>query len=111
MKVPTSMLKHALTKLLIRCLSYLVPLEDVIGHAVQNAAVKKVAEEVRAASEAADRVLDNAFHDLLVANTQAKALHAKRLALIKAAPHVVTPEGAAGLVAAAAVSATVTPQG
>lgn len=105
------MLKHALTNVLIRLLSYLVPLEDIIGHAVQNAAVQKVAKEVQEAQAAIDLAFTKEVTAVGQAWEAATALHAKRLAIVKAAPHVVTPEGAAGLVAAAAVSATVTPQG
>jgi len=96
---------------LLWCLAKLWPIEDIIGEAVKQAAKSKVAREVASTVAALERGFLAEMHAAHVEHDRLVAAHKARLAALDSVPHLVTPEGAASLVAAAADSATVNPQG
>lgn len=104
-------MKQALANALLWVLAKLWPLEDILGHAVKQAARSKVAREVAASTAALERAFLAEMDHASAKHAEMVALHQKRLAAVIEAPHLITPEGAAVLVATAANSATVIPQG
>lgn len=104
-------MKKTIGNALLFLLAKLWPLEDIIGHAVKQAAKTKVAAEVALAVRAFDRSLARTLKAAMDLHAADVARHKARLAALDSVPHLVTPEGAAVLVATAANSATVTPQG
>lgn len=104
-------MKKTIGNALLFLLAKLWPLEDIIGHAVKRAAKIKVAAEVAHAIAQAERAFVGECQAVQAVFRADRARHLARLAALDSVPHLVTPEGAAVLVATAANSATVTPQG
>jgi hypothetical protein len=96
-------MKNTLVGILVHLLSYLVPLEDAISLLVKKAAATKAAKEadmaIRATDSAALRIVNSAIERAEMIQNHAREEHAQRVAYVKASAHVVTPEGAAALVA------------
>jgi hypothetical protein len=90
-------MKQTIANFLIHILSYLVPIEHVVNGIIAKAASSKMAQE-------AEAELSAAYKAAASIQAQASAAYQARLSAAKKVAPVVTPEGAAALVSAAASS-------
>lgn len=106
-------MKSTVTKFLIHILSMLMPAEDAINAFIHKAASSQMAQDAEAALAAAERranqVLNAAASQAESLQVAAREEYAARIQQTKALPPVVTPQGAAALVSAAASATTVAP--
>lgn len=85
-------MKDLIANALLWVVSKLLPLDEVLGRSVHNAAYREAAREARSQIKATT------------------ALQRQRLRSLRVVPHLITPEGATALVRASASSAVVSPR-